>query len=121
MILKKEYIFLIVNYIIFIVCWGIFKSEIILKSNNLLEIIGLINLLIHTVLIFGGEGIIYCIFSTKKDLKVVLRILLISMTINICMSIISNGSAIIIYLSINQIIGVIIGRVISFFRNKKYL
>ncbi len=109
--LKNEYIFLITNYAIFIVCWIIFKSGIILKDNIILEIIGLINLLVHTILIFGGEALIYFIFSFKNDLKLVLKLMLISLLINIFINIVTNQSILIIYVSINQIIGFIVGRI----------
>ena len=34
-------------------------------DNNILNIIVLVNLLTYTIFIFGGQGIIYCIFSSK--------------------------------------------------------
>ena len=118
MIKKHELIFLIKNYIIFVICWLIFESGISLYDNNILQIIGLINLLIHTILILGGEGVIYCILTIKNDSKYVFKILVISIIINICISIITRGvNSIIIYLSINQIIGTIIGRVIKIIKN----
>lgn len=52
--LKKEYVFLIINYAIFFVCWAIFKSGIALSDNEVLFIISLINLLVHALLILGG-------------------------------------------------------------------
>lgn len=109
--LKKEYIFIIINYSIFIVCWILFESRIILKDNNILEIIGLVNLLIHTILILGGEGVIYFIFSSRNDSKVVFKVLLISLCINMCINIITSVNAIIAYLTINQIIGFALGRI----------
>ena len=118
MIKKHELIFLIKNYIIFVICWLIFESGISLYDNNILQIIGLINLLIHMILILGGEGVIYCILTIKNDSKYVFKILVISIIINICISIITRGvNSIIIYLSINQIIGTIIGRVIKIIKN----
>ena len=71
--LKKEYIFIIINYAILIICWAIFDSRIILMDNNILEIIGLINVLIHTLLMFGGEGVIYCIFATKNNFRLSIK------------------------------------------------
>ena len=109
--LKKEYIFIIINYAIFFVCWALFKSRIALTNNDILVIIGLVNLLIHTLLILGGEGLIYCIFSSKNDPQLVFKVLVISVFINICISIITNMNEIAIYLSINQIVGIIIGRI----------
>lgn len=109
--LKKEYIFIIINYAIFFVCWALFKSRIALTNNDILVIIGLVNLLIHTLLILGGEGLIYCIFSSKNDPQLVFKVLVISAFINICISIITNMNEIAIYLSINQIVGIIIGRI----------
>ncbi len=109
--LKKEYIFIIINYTIFFVCWALFKSGIALTNNDILVIIGLINLLIHTLLVLGGEGLIYCVFSSKNDPQLVFKVLVISILINICISAIIGISDIIIYLSINQIVGIIIGRI----------
>lgn len=110
--LKKEYIFIIINYAIFSMCWILFKTGIILKDNYILEIIGLVNLLIHTILILGGEGVIYYIFSSKNHPQLVFKVFIISIFINICISIFIGGmSDIIIYLSINQIVGIIIGRI----------
>ena len=109
--LKKEYIFIIINYTVFIVCWILFDSGIALIDNNILKIIGLVNLLIHTLLILGGEGLIYCIFSLKNEPQLVFGVLAISIFINICISIFIGMSYIIIYLSINQIVGIIIGRI----------
>ena len=80
-------------------------------DNNILKIIGLVNLLIHTLLILGGEGLIYCIFSSKNDPQLVFKVLVISVFINIYISIIKSEFYIIIYLSINQIVGIIIGRI----------
>ena len=114
--LKKEYIFMIINYAIIIICWILFESGIALMDNKILGIIGLVNLLIHTILIFGGEGLIYCIFSSKNDSKLVLKVLLISLCINMFMNIVTNINAIIIYLSINQIIGFVVGRI--FYKRK---
>lgn len=109
--LKKEYIFIIINYAIFIVCWGIFKSGIALSNNDIWIIISLVNLLIHTILILGGEGLIYCVFSSKNAPQPVFKILVISIFANIFIGIITNMNDIIIYLSTNQIIGVIVGRI----------
>lgn len=109
--LKKEYIFIIINYSIFMVCWILFESGIALMDNKILGIIGLVNLLIHTILIFGGEGVIYFIYSSKNDSKVVLKVLLISLCINMCINIITSVNAIIAYLTINQIIGFVVGRI----------
>ena len=92
-------------------CWALFKSRIALTDNDILVIIGLVNLFIHTLLILGGEGLIYCIFSSKNGPQIVFKVLVISIFINICISIIIGMSDIIIYLSINQIIGIIIGRI----------
>ena len=80
-------------------------------DNNVLKIIGLVNLLIHTLLILGGEGLIYCIFASKNDPQLVFKVLVISIFINICIRIFIGVSYIIIYLSINQIVGIIIGRI----------
>lgn len=109
--MKKEYIFIIINYAIFFVCWALFKSGIGLTDNDILVSIGLVNLLIHTLLILGGEGLIYCIFSSRNDPQLVFKVLEISIFINICISIIIGMNDIIIYLSINQIVGIIIGRI----------
>ncbi len=109
--LKRDYIFIIINYTIFIVCWGIFKSGIALSNNDILVIISLVNLVIHTLLILGGEGLIYCIFSSRNNPQLVFKILVISIFINICISIITSMNEIAIYLSINQIVGVVIGRI----------
>ncbi len=117
--LKKEYIFIIINYAIFSMCWILFKSGIILKDNSILEIIGLVNLLIHTILILGGEGIIYCIFSSKNDFKLALKVLVISLFINFCISILTNVNDIIIYLSINQIVGFVIGGIYNKIKHRK--
>lgn len=124
MLKNKEYKFLIINYSILIICWIIFDSGIALKDNNILDIIGIINLLIHTMLLFGVEGIIYCIFSVKNEIKLALKIMFISAFINIFISIISGESSIssiTTVLSINQIIGTIIGIMIKFFKEKKFL
>ena len=108
---KKEYIFIIINYAIFIVCWGIFKSGIALSNNDILVIISLVNVVIHTLLILGREGLIYCIFSSRNDSQLVFKVLVISILTNICIGIITDMNEIIIYLSTNQMIGVIIGRI----------
>lgn len=92
-------------------CWALFKSGIALTDNDILVIIGLVNLLIHTLLILGGEGLIYCIFSSKNAPQLVFKVLVISIFINICIRIIIGISDIILYLSINQILGIIIGRI----------
>ena len=109
--LKKEYFFIIINYVILIICWTLFESRIILMDNNILEIIGLINVLIHTLLMLGGEGLIYCIFSSKNDLKLSIKILGISICINLFLIIIYGINDIVIYLLINQIIGFCVGRI----------
>ena len=109
--LRKEYIFIIANYAIFCVCWALFKSGIAYTDNNILFIVGLVTLLIHTLLILGGEGIIYCIFSSKNEPQLVFKVLVISIFVNICISIFIGTSDIIIYLSINQILGIIVGRI----------
>ena len=109
--MKKEYIFIIINYAIFFVCWALFKSGIGLTDNDILVSIGLVNLLIHTLLILGGEGLIYCIFSSRNDPQLVFKVLVISILTNICIGIITDMNEIIIYLSTNQMIGVIIGRI----------
>lgn len=110
--MKKEYIFIIINYLIFFICWALFKSEIALSDNEVLFIIALINLLVHTLLILGGEGLIYCIFSSKNEPQLVFKILVISILINLYISIVIGSiSDIIIYLSVNQIVGTIIGRI----------
>lgn len=109
--MKKEYIFIIINYTIFFVCWALFKSRIALTDNDILVIISLVNLLIHTLLILGGEGVIYCIFSSRNDPQLVFKILVVSIFINVCISVIIGISDIVIYLSINQIVGIIIGRI----------
>ena len=109
--MKKEYIFIIINYTIFFVCWALFKSRIALMDNDILVIISLVNLLIHTLLILGGEGVIYCIFSSRNDPQLVFKILVVSIFINVCISVIIGISDIVIYLSINQIVGIIIGRI----------
>lgn len=116
---KKEYIFIIINYAIFIVCWGIFKSGIALSNNDILVIISLVNLVIHTLLILGGEGLIYCIFSSRNDPQLVFKVLVISILTNICIGIITDMNEIIIYLSTNQMIGVIIGRMYHKIKYKK--
>lgn len=109
--MRKEYIFIVINYAIFLVCWALFKSGIALTDNDILVTIGLVNLLIHTLLILGGEGLIYCFFSLKNEPQLVFCVLVISIFINICISIFIGMSYIIIYLSINQIVGIIIGRI----------
>ena len=110
--MKKEYIFIIINYLIFFICWALFKSGIALSDNEVLFIISLINLLVHTLLILGGEGVIYCIFSSKNEPQLVFKVLVISILINVYISIIIGSiSDIIIYLSLNQIIGTVIGRI----------
>ena len=109
--MKKEYIFIIINYTIFFVCWALFKSRIALTDNDILVIISLVNLLIHTLLILGGEGVIYCIFSSRNDPQLVFKILVVSIFINVCISVIIGISDIVVYLSINQIVGIIIGRI----------
>ena len=109
--MRKEYIFIVINYAIFFLCWALFKSGISLTDNDILVTIGLVNLLIHTLLILGGEGLIYCIFSSKNEPQFVFYVLVISIFINICISIFIGMSDIIIYLSINQIVGIIIGRI----------
>ena len=109
--LKKEYIFIVINYALFFICWVSFKSGISYSDNDILSIMGLVTLLIHTLFIMGGEGIIYCIFSSKNKPQLVFKILVISIFINICISIIIDISDIIIYLSINQVVGIIIGRI----------
>ena len=109
--MKKEYVFIVINYAIFFVCWTFFKSGIALTDKDILVTIGLVNLLIHTLLVLGGEGLIYCIFSSKNNPQLVFKVLVISILINICISLIIGMSDIIIYLSINQIIGIVIGRI----------
>ena len=110
--LKREYIFIIINYTIFFVCWALFKSEIALTDNEILFIISLINLMVHTLLILGGEGLIYCIFSSKNEQQLVFKVLVISILINVYISIVIGSiSDIIVYLSINQIVWTIIGRI----------
>mgnify|MGYP006069287587 FL=1 len=109
--LKKEYIFIVINYAIFFICWALFKSGIAYTDNDILFIVGLVTLLIHTLLILGGEGIIYCIFSSKNEPQLVFKILVISILVNICISIIIGMSDIIIYLTINQIVGIMVGRI----------
>lgn len=109
--MKKEYIFIVINYAIFFVCWALFKSGIAYTNNGILFTIGLVTLLIHTLLILGGEGIVYCIFSSKNEPQLVFKVLVISIFVNICISIIIGMSDIIIYLSINQMVGIIIGRI----------
>lgn len=109
--LKKEYIFIIINYAILIICWAIFDSRIILMDNNILEIIGLINVLIHTLLMFGGEGLIYCIFATKNNFRLSIKVLVISMCLDLFIIVIYKMNDIIIYLLINQIIGICVGRI----------
>ncbi len=107
--LKKEYILIVISYAIFFVCWALFKIGIAYTDNDILFIVGLVSLLIHTLLILGGEGIIYCIFSSKNEPQLVFKVLVISIFVNICISIIIGMSDIIIYLSINQIVGIIVG------------
>ena len=110
--LKKEYVFIIINYVIFFLCWIIFDSGIALMDNRILCVTGLLTVLVHALLLLGGEGIIYCIFSLKNNARLVLKVLLISLLINICINIVSTSvNFFIVCISINQIIGVIIGRI----------
>ena len=102
---------IIINYGIFFVCWALSTSGIGVKNNDKLLDIGLVILLIHTLLILGGEGLIYCIFSSKNDPQLVFKVLVISVFINIYISIITDMNELAIYLSINQIVGIIIGRI----------
>ena len=109
--LKKEYVFVIINYTIFFLCWIIFDSGITLKDNGILCTIGLLTLLVHGLLLLGGEGIIYWRFASKNNSRIVVKVLLISLLVNISINILSSSvNYIIVYISLNQIIGVIIGR-----------
>ena len=109
--LKKEYVFIIINYTIFFLCWIIFDSGITLKDNGILCTIGLLTLLVHGLLLLGGEGIIYWRFASKNNSRIVVKILLISLLVNISINTLSSSvNYIIVYISLNQIIGVIIGR-----------
>lgn len=109
--LKKEYVFIIINYTIFFLCWIIFDSGITLKDNGILCTIGLLTLLVHGLLLLGGEGIIYWRFASENNSRIVVKVLLISLLVNISINILSSSvNYIIVYISLNQIIGVIIGR-----------
>ena len=109
--LKKEYVFIIINYTIFFLCWIIFDSGITLKDNGILCTIGLLTLLVHGLLLLGGEGIIYWRFVSKNNSRIVVKVLLISLIVNISINILSSSvDYIIVYISLNQIIGVILGR-----------
>lgn len=109
--LKKEYVFIIINYIIFFLCWIIFDSGITLRDNGIWCIIGLLTVLVHGLLLLGGEGIIYFRFASKNNARVIVKVLLVSLLVNICISILSHSvDYIVVYISLNQTIGVIIGR-----------
>lgn len=110
--LKKEYVFIIINYIAFFLCWIIFDSGIASMDNRILCITGLLTVIVHAILLLGGEAIIYCIFSLKNNVRIVLKVLLISLFINIGINIVSYSvNFFIVCISINQVIGVIIGRI----------
>lgn len=113
--LKKEYVFIIINYTIIFLCWIIFDSGIAREDI----IIGLLTVLVHVLLLLGGEGIIYFIFSLKNDARVVLKVLSISLFINVCIYALSSSSNYLIgYILLNQIIGVIIGRICCKIKNR---
>lgn len=116
--LKKEYIFIIINYITLSICWLIFESGISL-NGGFWTYLGLLNLLIHTILIIGGECIIYCIFSIKNEIKATLKVISISMIINMFLYVFYSSNYFIVPLSINQIVGVIIAAIIIFYRNRQ--
>ena len=110
--LKKEYVFIIINYTIFFLCWIILDSGMALKDDRILCIIGLLSVLVNGLLVLGGEWIIYFIFSSKNNSRIVVKVLLVSLLVNICISILSHSFDYMVgYISLNQIIGVIIGRI----------
>lgn len=118
--MKRAIIYLVINYLILSICWTMMRPYFIFHNNNFLQMVAVMAALIQCAFCIGVECIIYCMFTIKETNKNITIMFGISMIINVLLISFDNGLLQIIeYITINQICGVIIGKIIQNIKSKR--
>lgn len=110
---KKDIIFVLTNFIIAIFLWYILPKMYIIE-NQIMQKIFLVGMVLHIVLLLGGEALIYCIYTARQENINNFKVFIVTILIHILLKLILKEGMgyLLFYFGINQFLGFIIGSVI---------
>ena len=117
---KKDIIFVLKNFIIAIFLWYILPKMYIIE-NQIMQKIFLVGMVLHIVLLFGGEALIYCIYTARQENINNFKVFIVTILIHILLKLILKEGMgyLLFYFGINQFLGFIIGSIIRII-NEEY-